>query len=217
MNRGGRRQGDRGAQTLGWLFERWRSTLEDIDKERVLRSVRKLEKAHPGDKEYLVRRVVRRSSRLSAGLGLASAAPALLPGLGTAVSVVAMVPEEIYMIRLKCVMMLRIAAIYGFDPAAAQRVPEILSLAGTSSRTLEALGVAKDDIQRLATRMTAGLARRTGQAGNVGTRTVGRGALRRLPAFGLLAGGAINYWSLQVTGRKAAEFYRQLYHTRASQ
>ena len=212
-NRMGQRDSDsmdRGGRSVRWLFERWRKTFAAIDKERIGRFVRRIEQEHPNGQDDLVRRVVRQSARLSAVLGAVAAAPALSPGLGTAISLVAMAPEEMLLIRLKCVLMLRIAAIYGFDPAAPERLTEILVIAGAPTRFLDALGVAKDDLQRLAARVAVVVGRRSSEATEIGTKALSRGALRRLPALGFLAGSAINYWSFHALGRQASKFYREL-------
>jgi hypothetical protein len=119
--------------------------------------------------------------------------------------------EEMMMIRLETAMVLRIATICGFDPADRQRLPEVLAIAGAPCRVLEALGVAKDDLRRLAARIATGLGRRAGEVAGAGTEVASLGVLRRLAVLGFLAGAAINYWSFCLLGRKASAFYRQLF------
>lgn len=196
---------------LGWYHRRWSRAVERIDKGGIVRAVGKLRRDHPGESPAsLTGRVVRASARLSAAVGITAASPALLPGMGMAISLVGIVPEEIFLTRRKCAMLLKIAAIYGFDPAAPERLYEIIALVENSPRMVQALMTAKDDIGRLMTRAAVGLARVPSQGVKLGTKVVSRRAIRRLPAIGLVAGGAINYYAFRSLGRRAQGFYERM-------
>jgi hypothetical protein len=196
---------------IGWYYGRLRKTFERMDRAQIAQFVRELKESHPDDSEKkLVRRVIQRSAGLSAAVGVATAGPAFFPGLGTAVSVAAIVPEEIYLVRKKCSMLLQIAAIYGFDPADDERLYEIAALAGSPSRTVEALMTARDDIRRMAARAAASIGEVASRKAAVGTKAASRGFVRRLPMLGFLLGGAINYVALRMLGKKATRFYQRL-------
>jgi hypothetical protein len=199
------------AHGLGWSYGRWRKIFARLDKDGIILRVWRLAKSHPRDDEKrLARRVVAQAARHSAMVGVASASPALFPGIGTAVSVVGIVPEEIYLVRRKCEMLLQIATIYGFDPREEERLYEIVALAGTPSRAIEALMTAKEDIKRMAARAALTLGRGTGRASLLGLKTVSRRAVRRLPALGFLVGGGINFITVRALGSKALRFYARL-------
>ncbi len=196
---------------LGWSYGRWRKIFDRLDKEAVAVAVRELARKHPKeDQRSLVRRVVRRAARLSAMVGVASASPALLPGIGTAVAVVGVVPEEIYLVRRKCLMILQISAVYGFDATDDERLYEILALAGSPSRTIEAVMTAKHDLRRIAAKAAASMGPRVGGKRLLGAKVLSRGVVRRLPALGFFVGAAINYFSFKAVGRRASRYYQRL-------
>ena len=92
---------------IGWFHGRWKKIFARLDKEKIAASVRRLIEKHPDeDERKLVKRVIDRSSRLSGAAGMVGSAPAFLPGPGLAISVLSMVPEEMYLIRRQCTMLL---------------------------------------------------------------------------------------------------------------
>jgi len=193
---------------IGWFHGRWKKIFSRLDKEEIAASVRRLIRKHPDeDERKLVKRLIERSSRLSGAAGVAGSIPALFPGPGLAISVLSMVPEEMYLIHRQCVMLLQIAAVYGFDPKEEERLYEIIALAGGSSKTVDALMVAKNDLQRVAVRATAGLGHAPWFKRAFGLKGLGRGSIRVIPVLGFLMGGAINFFSFRALGRKAAFFY----------
>jgi len=195
---------------LGWFHGRWQKAYERIDKDRISRWVATLEQAHPDEsREALAMRSMRRAARASAAAGVISSSPALIPFVGFAVSLVGIVPEEIYLIRRKCAMVLEIAAIYGFEPAQQERLYEIIALVENSPRMIQELMTAKEDVGRVAARALAGMSRTASRGAAFGARTASRGVVRKLPAVGLLAGGAINYYAFSVLGKRATRFYGQ--------
>lgn len=196
---------------LGWYYGRWQRAFESVDKEKIVRSVSKLRQDHPGENPALLTgRVVRVAAGLSAVAGIAAASPALLPGVGVAISVVGIVPEEIFLTRRKCSMLLKIANIYGFDPAKPERLHEIIALVENSPRMIQTLITAKDDIGRLMARAAVSLGSAPVRGTVLGTKAVSRGVVRRLPAIGLVAGGAINYFAFRNLGRRANSLYEQM-------
>jgi len=195
-------------QVLDWFHKRWHQIFMRLDKKEIAASVRELAEKHPDDDEVqLARRAVRSSARRSAAVGVMTATPALIPGIGTAVSVIGVVPEEVYLMRKQCEMVLEIAAIYGFDLTEYERLYEIITLVGTPSRSIEALMVAKYDLRRMAAKVAVHLGSKSGRGAILGLKTASRGAVRRLPALGFFAGGAINYYSLNSLGKKAVRYY----------
>jgi len=195
---------------IGWFHGRWKKVFSRLDKEKIAESVRRLIEKHPGeDEQKLVKRLISRSSRLSGAVGIVGSIPALLPGPGLAISVIGMVPEEMYLIRRKCTMLLQIACIYGFDLEAEERLYEIIALAGGPSKVVEAMMVAKSDVQRVAIRAAANMAHDPWLARVLKRKAVGRGPLRVVPVLGFLMGGGINYYSLRALGRKGAVFYER--------
>jgi hypothetical protein len=196
---------------LGWFYGRWRRIVARLDKEKIVSSVAKLKRNHPGEtQEQLARRVARSAASISAVAGIAGASPALIPGVGLAISVVGIVPEEIYLTRRKCSMLLQIATIYGFDPSNPERLYEIIALIENSPRMIQTLMTAKDDVARLMTRAVVGLGRVPARGAVIGTKAASRGAVRFLPAIGLVASGAINYFAIRNLGRRAWAFYARL-------
>lgn len=194
---------------LGWFMGRWRKTFADIDKEEIRDEVRRLTEKYPKDSnKQLAERAVKKMSKHTGFIGVAAATPALVPGIGTAVSILSVVPEEIYLIRKQCEMTLVIAALFGRDPGDPERLYEIITLAGTPSQRIEALMVAKADLRRVAAKMAVQIsARSVEKKALVGFKAVSRGVLRRLPALGFFAGGLINYLSFKSLGKKAVRFY----------
>jgi hypothetical protein len=198
-------------QKLGWFLERWRKALDKIDKDDIHATISKLKKNHPHYEERkLVQLVVRQSSRLAAAVGVTSSGPSLIPGFGTAIAIASMVPEELFLIRQKCKMILKIGAIYGFDPRQEERIYEIINLAGNPSMSFEALKIAKDDLIRLSVRAAATIGSKTERSSGFGLLALGRKTVRRLPLFGLAVGGAINSIAFRSLGRKTSRFYKQL-------
>ncbi len=199
------------SSALGWFHGRWRKVFERLDKQRIAGSVRLMAKRHPGaDTDRLSKLIVRRSARLAAVAGVVSTSPALLPGIGLAISVAGIVPEEIYMMRRKCTMLLQLATLYGRDSSEEERLYEILALIGDSPRAFEALTTAKDDISRMSVRVLASTGRTVTRRANVGAKVVSRGVVRYIPVLGLLAGGGMNYYAFLLLGRRAVRFYRKL-------
>jgi hypothetical protein len=196
---------------LGWAFGRWRKVFAQLDKEAIARRVREMKLEHDTEHEpRLCFRVVRQAAKRSALLGVASASPALFPGIGTAISVVGIVPEEIYLVRQECTMVLTIAAIYDFDPADSERLYEIVALVGTPSRSIEALMTAKADLRLVAAKTVAALSPGAGRMSILGFKTISRRTVRRIPALGFFLGAGINFMEVRALGRKACRFYEQL-------
>lgn len=194
---------------LGYFFGRWRKIVARLNKKKIRDFARRLAKEQPkASARRLAKHVVRRSARHSAVLGLAAASPSLVPGLGTAISIAAVVPEEIYLIRKTCVMLLQIAAVYGFDPTEEDRLYEIIALAGTPPRFVEMLMTARGDLQRMAMKSMVIVARQS--SAHIAESFSARGVFRRLPALGFLVGGVINYISLRGVGKRGIRFYERL-------
>lgn len=195
---------------LGWSFGRWRTIFERLDKDAIARTAAERQERNPSErKDRLVRQVIHETALQTAEVGVIGALPALFPGIGTAVSLVSVVPEEIYLVRRKCAMILEIACLYGFDPRDNERLYEILAIAGSPGKTVEALMTAKDDLRLMSTRAAAAVAGRMVRKDLMGAKAAGRGIVRRLPALGFLLGGAINYVSLRTVGLRALDFYRR--------
>jgi hypothetical protein len=194
-------------QGPSWLYGQWRKVFEGLNRQKILLSAQRLAEVHPRDDMYrLARRVIRRSARQSAVLGVVAASPSILPGLGTSVSLLAVVPEERALIRKTCIMLLEVAAIYGFDPTDEERLYEIVALAGAPQRALKALVMARGDIRRVAVKVISLLGWRSGRGGVMAGKAVGR-----LPMLGFLLGGAVNFISMKTVGRKALWFYQRQY------
>ncbi len=196
------------AQVVDWFHRKWHQIFMRLNKKEIAATVRELAEKHPDhSREKLAKGVVRRSARQSAAVGLATATPALIPGIGTAISIVGILPEEYYIMRKQCELVLEIAAIYEFSLDEYERLYEIITLVGSPSRSIEALMVAKYDIRRMAAKVAVHLGSESGRGALLGLKTASRGAIRRLPALGFFAGGAINYYSLNSLGKKAVRFY----------
>lgn len=191
----------------GWFFGRWKKVFEKLDKPALLAEVKKLAEQFPNeDSRKLAQRVIKRSARHTAIIGAATSVPALVPGIGTAISIIGVIPEEIYLVRRQCEMVLKIAALFGFDPADNERLLEIIWLSGHTSLAVEAVNTAKYDIRRMAAKAAVHMsAPERGLL--IGAKTGGRGILRKLPALGFFAGSAINYWTFSSMGKKAFAFY----------
>lgn len=195
----------------GWFYGRWRKIYLQMDKEAIARFSRQLAKKHSNENEkQLALRVVRSCAKMSATVGLATASPALLPGIGTAVAIASILPEEAYLMRKQCEMVLKIAAIYDFDLNDSERLYEIIALVGNPANTIDMLMTAKYDLRRIAAKTAAQLSGRFEAKTLLGAKAASRGVVRRLPALGFLVGGAINYYSFSSIGKKALFFYERL-------
>ncbi len=191
-----------------WFHRKWHRVFTQLNKERLSKEVSELKRSFPNDDPAaLAKRVILSSARLSGVVGIATAVPALIPGIGTIISIIGILPEEYYLMRKQCEMILKIALVYGYDITKTERIYEILTLIGTPSRGVDALMVAKYDLRRVAAKAVVHLSSQTGTKALVAAKAASRGILRRLPALGFFAGGAINYYSFRSIGKKAAKFY----------
>jgi hypothetical protein len=196
---------------MGWFYGRWKKILSRLDKKAIESSARELEHRHEGvSREALAKKMVSSASRSAAFVGVATATPSLVPVIGTAVSILGVVPEEIYLIHRQCELVLRLAALYHFDLEEEERLYEVIMLAGTPSRSIEAAMTAKSDLRNIAAKASAHLADAARRGTAVGMKTASRGIIRRLPALGFFVGGALNYYSFKTLGKKASTFYKLL-------
>lgn len=205
-------------QGLGWGYGRWRDMFENMDKQRIANRVKWLKANYPDEsKTELANRVTQSAARSSAAAGVAMASPALIPILGLPLSILAVVPEELYIIKRNCEMILEIGGIYGFDPMEEERLFEIIAIAGNPSRTVESLIAAKEDIRRIAVRALVSLGNKTSTTVSLGVKAASKGFARHLPLIGLFASGGFNYFAQDRVGRKAALFYQELSKTQGHQ
>lgn len=196
---------------LGWFYGRWERIFNSLDKNDIRQQVTKLIQSHPEEsKKKLAIRIIKNEANISAVAGMVSAFPALFPGIGTAVSILAIAPEEIYLIRRQCAMLLQISSLYGFDPADEERLYEIVAMAGSPVRSIDAMMVAKYDLRGMAAKAASHLSIKAGRKAALGAKTASRGILRRLPALGFFVGGAINYQAFRSLGKTGRRFYENL-------
>jgi hypothetical protein len=183
-----------------------------LDKGEIVSRARLLTERHPDASENkLALKTSRAMARRAAAIGVVAASPALIPGIGTAISIIGILPEEIYLMQKQCEMVLQIAALYGFELESDERLFEIITLAANPVKAIDVFMIAKYDLRRMAAKAAVQLGSRSARAGGIGARAAGRGAVRRLPAVGFLAGGVINYFSFASLGKKAASFYEEKY------
>jgi len=172
--------------------------------------VDRLRRENPGlDRDHLASLLIAEVSRLSALIGALSALPAIVPGLGTAVSVLGGGLLDIgFLGYLLARLVVEIGLVYGRNP----------SLAGYYKDTLLAFAVATG-----AGAVTRGIGRAVGQLSldviwtmarkavfSFGIRAAEENTLARLiPVLGLIAAGGLNYFLARGIGRKARAYYRQ--------
>jgi len=172
--------------------------------------VDRLRRENPAlDQDQLTNLLITTTSRYCALIGALSALPAIIPGLGTAVSVLGGGALDIgFLGYLLARLVVEIGLVYGRDPAVTDYYKE----------TLLALAVATG-----ASAVTRGIGRAVGQLSmdviwtmarkavfSFGVRAAEENTLARLiPLLGLVAAGGLNYFLARGIGRKVHAYYRQ--------
>jgi hypothetical protein len=189
---------------------RFERILTQIDRVRLAQAIASAIERARQQRHPVLTRVIHRAAAVAASVGALSATPTLIPGPGTVISLAALVPEEMLLLRIKCIMLLRIAAVFGFDPTSPDRLDELLWLAAPRSLTqekLDSLGINRLEVQRVGAQLAIRVGRAAVVGTELGTRLASRGVLERLPAVGLAASAAVNFLAVRALGRKAVRFY----------
>lgn len=148
----------------------------------------------------LVRRIIARTGRQAAAVGVATSSTAVLPGLGTVAALTFGVAADLAAtVKLQTAMVLEIAAARGVRLNLEEARTAMLVAAGVSSASTalgrELVGVSCRAAERAVLRF-AGYG-------------VSRLALRAVPFVGVITAGGVNLLSSQLIGRRADDHFRR--------
>ncbi|MGV8120409.1 MAG: EcsC family protein [Candidatus Xenobiia bacterium LiM19] len=171
---------------------------EDIDKERVRRSVSLLQEEHPAfTRQALCRLVIEREATFCGIVGGFTGAlpwPWLILGVA---------PDMITLLVKQSQMILSIAYIYGCDPDSRERILEILGCLGASAGAVAGTYGIRKLVERSAVKaVTDMLLKRILRS------MVTRISPRIIPIIGATAGIAFNQASVWSVGKIAMEYYK---------
>ncbi len=156
-------------------------------------------RAEPGiTQAALVKRIIARTSRQTAAVGIATSSAAVLPGLGTVAALTLGVAADLAAtVKLQTAMVLEIAAARGvrLNPEEARTAMLVAAGVSTASTALakEMVGMSCRVAERAALRF-AGYG-------------VSRLALRAVPFVGVITAGGVNLLSSQLIGRRADAYF----------
>jgi hypothetical protein len=176
-------------ELVGFVVDR----IESADARGAQRTVSELRRRHPEwDDERLVSHLIERKARQTALIGAATAGGALLPGLGTILSITVGVAADIgASVKLHAELVLEIAAVHGRELTSDERRKIIGLVMGlsTAQTQLVAGGVR---------RMTGSLVRR------YGTRWIAKG----VPLLGAATSATASALATTVVGRRAHAYFQ---------
>ncbi len=171
---------------------------EDIDKERIRRSVELLREEHPAfTRQELCSLVIEREATFCGIVGgFTGALPWPWLILGVAPDLIALLVKQSQMI-------LSIAYIYGCDPDCKERILEILGCLGTSVGAVAGTYGIRRIVERSAAKAVTDLLLK-----RILRSMVTRIGPRFVPIIGAAAGVALNQASVRSVGKIALEFYK---------
>ncbi|MDQ7826072.1 MAG: EcsC family protein [Candidatus Eremiobacteraeota bacterium] len=181
---------DNGMDLLDKLFR-------DIDAAKVRLKVRELRDEHPDLTTHeLCLKVIEEDAFFA---GLIGGTTAAFPWPWTMILVA---PDLIMLLGLQSRMVLKIAYLFGFDPAGRERAMEVLGCLGASVGAVAGTYGIKKMLEGHVTRRLVKMLIR-----KVVTSLARKSASRMAPFLTTLAGGALNYGSVQLVGKTALHFY----------
>jgi hypothetical protein len=177
---------------------------ENVDKEKLLREVDEMraEDAYltPTD---LARRVIAETKAAASSAGVVSGMSSLLPVVGGLLSIPTLGTEIAYLLAQEVYLVLKIAALFGFDVRdRGRRLDELFAVLGREDPRVVTAG-ARSEAGREALRKVAsrGLIK-------IAQRATLRIGSRFLPFVGSVVGGLINFSSAEEAGEMALRYYQ---------
>jgi hypothetical protein len=187
----------------------------------VRRQVEELKAAHPGhSREELARILIKDTRRRVVGSAVASGAAAIVPGVGTLISLSATAGQSLYALEQEVELVMAIAMLYGHElEGSEQRLMEallVVGMAGGAVKLRDSVLVAGSQ------RVTVGAFRHLPQAwmAHAGSHVLRRiltrvlrsraaaSAVRAAPvAVGMAAGAGFDWFAVSGLGRAAIRYY----------
>jgi hypothetical protein len=188
----------------GVLFTYVVKLYENVDKDKLLKEVEEMraEDAYltPTD---LARRVIAETKAAASSAGVVSGMTSLVPVIGGFLSIPSLGTEIAYLLAQEVYLVLKIAALFGFDVQdRARRLDELFAILGREDPRVVTAGVrseaAREALRKVASRGLIKIAQRA---------TVRIGS-RFLPFVGSVVGGLLNFSSAEEAGELALRYYQ---------
>lgn len=170
---------------LNTLFAK---VISEVDERDAIAAVTAMREAHPEETvEQIIERLIRDTCLQTAGIGAASAAAAILPGLGTAASLTVGVAADIgATFKLQAELVLEIAAARNYTLSETEKRTAVMAITGVSSGANQALKAAS----------TKAL-----------TRYAEKWVAHALPVVGVGASAGLNALTTYVVGQRANAYF----------
>jgi len=178
--------------TLDRALDRFVGSLDDKDRRAAIDRVAELRRKHPqADAHELVRQLIRRKCRRTAVIGAVTAAPSVVPGLGTVTSLVLGTSVDLALTAgLQAELVLEVAAVFEVSMTPAEERAAILAIVG--------LGLGANQLLEVTGRKLAARA---------SERLAGKAVARSLPLIGMGAAAGTNAATTYAIGRRAIGYF----------
>ncbi|MGK5083018.1 hypothetical protein WDW37_06905 [Bdellovibrionota bacterium FG-1] len=203
-----------------------RKIFDELSLEELVRSNATLSAKEPAlNREQLAKAVINACARQCAGVGLAASSATMIPVIGTGISYASIIPEELMLLKLLFMMVLRIADVYGVAPKTVDfyEVLYLVGWGGSDGHNVKKMmmkTVTQSGDRLLARALADGLAERmfdrvaVGVGENMAKKTVLsstllRGIVKRLPLVGLAVSGGMNVYQAKSVGRRSIRHFQR--------
>jgi hypothetical protein len=177
---------------------------DNVDKQKLLSEVREMQ----AEDAYLTptdhaRRVIAETKAAASSAGVVSGMTSLVPVIGAFLSIPSLGTEIAYLLAQEVYLVLKIAALFGFDVNdRSRRLDELFAILGREDPRVVTSGM-RSEASREALRKVAG--RGLVKVAQQATLRLGS---RLLPFVGSVVGGLLNFSSAEEAGEMALRYYQ---------